>query len=75
MCEFCTSDNTKLELECVGDYAHVKLESCINFLGDSVHCLAVEDEGHFAISLWSEINEIEVIGNIHENPELLEVAT
>ncbi|MBC1814258.1 hypothetical protein HCA60_17365, partial [Listeria booriae] len=22
--------------------------------------------------LWSEINEIEVIGNIHENPELLE---
>ncbi|EAD5866335.1 hypothetical protein EZJ50_08960 [Listeria monocytogenes] len=42
MCEFCTSDNTKLELECVGDYAHVKLESCINFLGDSVHCLAVD---------------------------------
>ncbi|WP_260457646.1 YopX family protein [Listeria booriae] len=22
--------------------------------------------------MWSEINEIEVIGNIHENPELLE---
>ncbi|EAC6655657.1 hypothetical protein D9V19_03115 [Listeria monocytogenes] len=44
MCEFCTSDNTTLELECVGDYAHVKLESCTNFLGDSVHCLAVEEE-------------------------------
>ncbi|MHC5437038.1 YopX family protein [Listeria seeligeri] len=24
--------------------------------------------------MWSEINEIEVIGNIHENPELLEVS-
>ncbi|EAC8033022.1 hypothetical protein Y160_07300 [Listeria monocytogenes] len=34
----------------------------------------VTDSGSFAISLWSEINEIEVIGNIHENPELLEVA-
>ncbi|MBF2614430.1 hypothetical protein [Listeria welshimeri] len=43
MCKFCTSDNTTLELECVGDYAHVKLESCINFLGDSVPCLAVEE--------------------------------
>ncbi|QDA75674.1 hypothetical protein EOT00_12205 [Listeria seeligeri] len=35
----------------------------------------VTDSGSFAIPLWSEINEIEVIGNIHENPELLEVAT
>ncbi|EAH0800215.1 hypothetical protein JJN99_01525 [Listeria monocytogenes] len=34
----------------------------------------VTDSGSFAIPLWSEINEIEVIGNIHENPELLEVA-
>ncbi|PCX66798.1 YopX family protein [Listeria monocytogenes] len=33
----------------------------------------VTDSGSFAIPLWSEINEIEVIGNIHENPELLEV--
>lgn len=32
----------------------------------------VTDSGSFAIPLWSEINEIEVIGNIHENPELLE---
>lgn len=35
----------------------------------------VADSGSFAIPLWSEINEIEVIDNIHENPELLEVAT
>ncbi|EFS02318.1 gp52 [Listeria seeligeri FSL S4-171] len=30
----------------------------------------VTDSGSFAIPLWSEINEIEVIGNIHENLEL-----
>ncbi|EAG9254145.1 YopX family protein [Listeria monocytogenes] len=34
----------------------------------------VTDSGSFAISLWSEINEIEVIGNIYKNPELLEVS-
>ncbi|NVT47828.1 hypothetical protein HXC78_11940 [Listeria monocytogenes] len=34
----------------------------------------VTDSGSFAIPLWSEINEIKVIGNIHENPELMEVA-
>lgn len=47
MCKFCTSDKTKLELECIGDPAHVTLEKCTNFLGDSVHCLAVEEaEGY-----------------------------
>ncbi|EAE3767772.1 hypothetical protein KCT83_001947 [Listeria monocytogenes] len=54
MCEFCTSDNTKLELECVGDYAHVKLESCINFLGDSVHCLAVEEAEGYMLEKYGE---------------------
>ncbi|EAE9170607.1 DUF1642 domain-containing protein [Listeria monocytogenes] len=34
----------------------------------------VVDVGHFAITLYSETNEIEVIGNIHENLDLLEVA-
>lgn len=34
----------------------------------------VEDVGDFAINLWSEVNEIKVIGNIYDNPELLEVA-
>ncbi|EAF6697695.1 hypothetical protein AUQ54_03610 [Listeria monocytogenes] len=32
----------------------------------------VVDVGHFAITLYSETNEIEVIGNIHENLDLLE---
>ncbi|HAJ9520579.1 TPA: hypothetical protein HP536_002851 [Listeria monocytogenes] len=27
----------------------------------------VEDVGHFAITLQSETNEIEIIGNVHEN--------
>ncbi|MFJ7736420.1 YopX family protein [Lysinibacillus sp. NPDC097287] len=29
------------------------------------------DNGHDAIPLWSEVNEIAVLGNIYENPELL----
>lgn len=33
-----------------------------------------EDVGNFAINLWSELNEIKVISNIHDNPELWEVA-
>ncbi|EIA7346417.1 hypothetical protein K7S29_002839 [Listeria monocytogenes] len=32
----------------------------------------VVDVGHFAITLYSETNEIEIIGNIHENLDLLE---
>lgn len=32
----------------------------------------VEDVGHFAITLQSEINEIEIIGNVHENLGLWE---
>lgn len=32
------------------------------------------DNGHDAIPLWSEINEINVLGNIYENPELLGVS-
>lgn len=47
MCEFCTSDNTTLELGDFSDNVHVKLESCTNFLGDSVHYLTVEEiEGY-----------------------------
>lgn len=46
MCEFCTSNNTKLELECVGDPAHVTLEKCITSLGNSIYSLVViEAEG------------------------------
>lgn len=33
----------------------------------------VEDVGKFTIEIWSEVNEIEVIGNIYENSDLLEV--
>lgn len=32
----------------------------------------VTDNRSFAIPLWSEANEIKVIGNIYENPDLLE---
>lgn len=32
----------------------------------------VEDVGHFAITLQSETNEIEIIGNVHENLGLWE---
>lgn len=46
MCKFCTSDNTKLELECVGDPSHVTLEKCITSLGNSIYSLVViEAEG------------------------------
>lgn len=41
MCKFCTSDNTKLELECVGDPAHVTLEKCITSLGNPIYSLVV----------------------------------
>ncbi|EAF5786849.1 hypothetical protein AF454_13400 [Listeria monocytogenes] len=34
--------------------------------------LLVEDVGHFAITLQSETNEIEIIGNVHENLGLWE---
>lgn len=33
----------------------------------------VIDTGSVAVRLWSEIDESEVLGNIYENPELLEV--
>ena len=32
----------------------------------------VIDTGSVAVRLWSEIDEPEVLGNIYENPELLE---
>ena len=33
----------------------------------------VIDTGSDAVCLWTEIEENEIIGNIYENPELLEV--
>ncbi|EGU0433375.1 TPA: YopX family protein [Listeria monocytogenes] len=61
-----------IEIDAFGNLDWNRLKGKVMF---SEGAWLVTDSGSFAIPLWSEINEIEVIGNIHENPELLEVAT
>ncbi|EOB2867236.1 YopX family protein [Listeria monocytogenes] len=61
-----------IEIDAFGNLDWNRLKGKVMF---SEGAWLVTDNRSFAIPLWSEINEIEVIGNIHENPELLEVAT
>ncbi|HBI5912673.1 TPA: hypothetical protein K8D86_001106 [Listeria monocytogenes] len=60
-----------IEIDAFGNLDWNRLKGKVMF---SEGAWLVTDSGSFAIPLWSEINEIEVIGNIHENPDLLEVA-
>ncbi|HEL6782261.1 TPA: hypothetical protein UPK99_002873 [Listeria monocytogenes] len=60
-----------IEIDAFGNLDWNRLKGKVMF---SEGAWLVTDSGSFAIPLWSEINEIEVIGNIHENPELLEVS-
>ncbi|HDU3339538.1 TPA: hypothetical protein RFL22_000806 [Listeria monocytogenes] len=57
-----------IEIDAFGNLDWNRLKGKVMF---SEGAWLVTDSGSFAIPLWSEINEIEVIGNIHENPELL----
>ncbi|EAC7449674.1 YopX family protein [Listeria seeligeri] len=59
-----------IEIDAFGNLDWNRLKGKVMF---SEGAWLVTDSGSFAIPLWSEINEIEVIGNIYENPELLEV--
>ncbi|MBK2004044.1 hypothetical protein JI641_13670 [Listeria ivanovii subsp. londoniensis] len=58
-----------IEIDAFGNLDWNRLKGKVMF---SEGAWLVTDNRSFAIPLWSEINEIEVIGNIHENPELLE---
>ncbi|WP_322935105.1 YopX family protein [Listeria monocytogenes] len=60
-----------IEIDAFGNLDWNRLKGKVMF---SEGAWLVTDNRSFAIPLWSEINEIEVIGNIHENPELFEVA-
>ncbi|HHX9004596.1 TPA: YopX family protein, partial [Listeria monocytogenes] len=56
-----------IEIDAFGNLDWNRLKGKVMF---SEGAWLVTDSGSFAIPLWSEINEIEVIGNIYENPEL-----
>ncbi|EAE7220374.1 hypothetical protein AAC565_002753 [Listeria monocytogenes] len=60
-----------IEIDAFGNLDWNRLKGKVMF---SEGAWLVTDNRSFAIPLWSEINEIKVIGNIHENPDLLEVA-
>ncbi|EKO5550907.1 hypothetical protein QHY85_001889 [Listeria monocytogenes] len=60
-----------IEIDAFGNLDWNRLKGKVMF---SEGAWLVTDNRSFAIPLWSEINEIKVIGNIHENPELLEVS-
>ncbi|EFS00365.1 YopX protein, partial [Listeria seeligeri FSL N1-067] len=57
-----------IEIDAFGNLDWNRLKGKVMF---SEGAWLVTDNRSFAIPLWSEINEIKVIGNIHENPELL----
>ncbi|EAG8523443.1 hypothetical protein E0D96_02590 [Listeria innocua] len=61
-----------IEIDAFGNLDWNRLKGKVMF---SEGAWLVTDNRSFAIPLWSEINEIKVIGNIYENPELMEVST
>lgn len=60
-----------IEIDAFGNLDWNRLKGKVMF---SEGAWLVTDNRSFAIPLWSEINEIKVIGNIYENTELMEVA-
>ncbi|EKZ4226618.1 hypothetical protein QSN54_003006 [Listeria monocytogenes] len=61
-----------IEIDAFGNLDWNRLKGKVMF---SEGAWLVTDNRSFAIPLRSEINEIKVIGNIYENPELMEVST
>lgn len=61
-----------IEIDAFGNLDWNRLKGKVMF---SEGAWLITDNRSFAIPLWSEINEIKVIGNIYENTELMEVAT
>ncbi|MBC1851180.1 YopX family protein [Listeria seeligeri] len=59
-----------IEIDAFGNLDWNRLKGKVMF---SEGAWLVTDNRSFAIPLWSEINEIKVIGNIYENTELMEV--
>ncbi|EJD9719677.1 YopX family protein [Listeria monocytogenes] len=60
-----------IEIDAFGNLDWNRLKGKVMF---SEGAWLVTDNRSFAIPLWSEINEIKVIGNIYENTELMEVS-
>ncbi|MBC1752569.1 YopX family protein [Listeria seeligeri] len=58
-----------IEIDAFGNLDWNRLKGKVIFLEGA---WLVTDSGSFAIPLWSEVNEIEIVGNMYVNPELLE---
>lgn len=54
----------------IAEYATIPIIGVVEFLEGT---WVINNRVNDMIPLWSETNEIEILGNIHDNPELLEV--
>lgn len=54
----------------IAEYATIPIIGVVEFLEGM---WVINNRVNDMIPLWSETNEIEILGNIHDNPELLEV--
>lgn len=54
----------------IAEYTTIPIIGVVEFLEGT---WVINNRVNDMIPLWSETNEIEILGNIHDNPELLEV--